>query len=115
MNKKILTLCILALLMLVSISFVSSAELNTNIEKKESPLFGIRTGRAISKNIKKIADNIITKLFGERAFFLPRALRNMDPYPDVSYTPGIRDCTYIKMIGCMYGYITGEYDCYIEK
>jgi hypothetical protein len=71
MNKKILVLSLLGVLMLVSISFVSSAEVNTYVEKKESPLYGIRTRRAITENIEKIVKNIKTKFLGERVFWIP--------------------------------------------
>ena len=76
MNKKLLIISLLAVFMLVSISFVSSAEVNTNTEKKESPLYEIRTRRAISEKIGEIVENIRTKLFGERMFFHPATLLN---------------------------------------
>jgi hypothetical protein len=75
MNKKILILSLLAVFMLVSISFVSAAEMNTDVEKKESPLFGIRTAKAINEKIGRIIDNIRTKFIGEKLFFIPSVLR----------------------------------------
>jgi hypothetical protein len=72
MNKKIIILSVLVVLMLVGISFVSSAETNTNSEKKESPLYGIRTRKAIGEKFVNILEDIKTKfLSGKRMFFLP--------------------------------------------
>jgi len=71
MNKKILVMSILAVFMMVSISFVSSAEVNTDVEKKESPLYRIRTKREIREKLGFILENIKTRFLGERAFFLP--------------------------------------------
>ena len=67
MKKKIAMASILAVLMLITISFVSSADVNTNIEKKESPLYKIRTKLAIGEMIQEIR----AKLFEGRIFFLP--------------------------------------------
>ena len=79
MNKKILIISILAVLMLVTISLASATNTNTtNTEKKESPLWTIRTKRAISEKINNIIENIKTKFLGERIFFLPF----------IKYTPG---------------------------
>jgi len=41
MNKKILVMSLLAVFLIISISFVSSAEVGTNVDKKESPLYRI--------------------------------------------------------------------------
>ena len=73
MNKKILSLNILAVSMLVTISFASAINTNTtiNVQKKESPLYGIRTKLAIGEKISDIIKNIRTKFLGERIFFLP--------------------------------------------
>jgi hypothetical protein len=70
MNRKITCIGVLAVFMLVTISFASAVETNqTNIDKKESPLYGIRTRRAISEKIVNIIENIKTKFFGERLFY----------------------------------------------
>jgi hypothetical protein len=71
MNKKILIGIFLAVFLLVSISFVSSAEVNNDVEKKESPLYRLRTKRAITEKISEIVKNIKTKFLGERLYFLP--------------------------------------------
>jgi hypothetical protein len=88
---------LLAVFMLVSISFVSSAEVNNDAERKESPLYVIRTRRAISENIEKIVENIKTKLFGERAFFLPfQSMGDSKPVFDkggLFFTRAILACT----------------------
>jgi len=67
MNKKILVVCILAVFMLVAIAFASTVTSdNSKPIRKESPLFGIRTGRAIREKI----GNLISRFIGERVFFL---------------------------------------------
>ena len=84
MNKKILIISILTVLMLITISFTSTVSSNTetNDDKKESPLYKIRTNRAIGKNLGMIIDYIKTKFFGERIFFLPfQWLRNGEEQP----------------------------------
>ncbi|HEY0089047.1 MAG TPA: hypothetical protein VGB37_09390 [Candidatus Lokiarchaeia archaeon] len=58
--------------MLVTISFASAINSNTtNVEKKESPLYRIRTRLAIGEKIGQIFKNIKTKFLGDRMFFLP--------------------------------------------
>ena len=57
MNKKILLVSILSFLMLLTISFASAIDINTSdVERKESPLFGIRTKRAITEKINDIIE-----------------------------------------------------------
>jgi len=68
MKKKIVIFAMLATTMILAVSMASA--INTadiKKEKKESPLFGIRTNRAISEKIQKLK----TKFLGERLFFLP--------------------------------------------
>ena len=71
MNKKLLLVSILAVFMLLAISMASAVNATIPIKKKESPLFGIRTRRAIKEGIGQIIENIKTKYIGERVFFLP--------------------------------------------
>jgi len=71
MKKKIVMVSILAVFMLVSISFVSSAVVNTDAEEKESPLYGIRSKQVISEKISSIINNIKSRFIGNRIFFLP--------------------------------------------
>ena len=73
MNKKLLVVSIVAVFILVAISFSTAVSSNTvkTVERKESPLFGIRTRQAIKEKIGDIIENIKTKYIGERAFFLP--------------------------------------------
>lgn len=73
MNKKILVVSILAVFMQVAISFASAISSNTarTAKKKESPLYGIRTRRAIRERLGRIIENIKTKFQGDRIFFLP--------------------------------------------
>jgi hypothetical protein len=56
--------------MLVAISYATAVNA-TDVEKKESPLWRIRTRSAISEKISIIKEKIKTNFFGERAFFLP--------------------------------------------
>ena len=82
MKKKLIIGSLLAVFMLVAISFVSSAEVNANIEQRESPLYGIRTRRATTEKISNIIENIKTKFLGERMFFLPfRWISQIDGAP----------------------------------
>jgi len=68
MNKKIMIGSILAVLMLVAISFSSAAVSNqpNDVEKKKavSPLFGIRTKDAIGKKLSSLK----AKFLEERVF-----------------------------------------------
>ena len=78
MNKKILVVCILVVFTLVAISFASAINTTTPVKKKESPLYGIRTRRAIGERLGKIIEHIKTKFLGERVFFLPfQWIRNL--------------------------------------
>ena len=56
--------------MLVTISFAAAIS-NTNVEKKESPLWILRTKRSISSKIGGLINNIKTKFIGDRLFFIP--------------------------------------------
>ena len=58
--------------MLLTISFASAINTNTtDFEQKESPLYKIRTKRAIGEKITNIVENFRTKFLGERIYFLP--------------------------------------------
>ncbi len=71
MKKKILLVSILAVFMLLAISFASAVNTNSikNNEKKESPLFRIR--RAIGEKIGNIISNVKARFLGDRIFFRP--------------------------------------------
>ena len=71
MNKKLLVVSILCVFAIIAISYASAINTTTVIESKESPLFGIRTRRAIKERIGDVLENIKTKYIGERVFFLP--------------------------------------------
>ena len=72
MRKKILLVSILVVFMLVTISFASAINANNiDTEKKESPLYRIRTQRAIREKIGLVIGNIMTKILGKRIFFIP--------------------------------------------
>ena len=57
MNRKITCISIAAVLMLVTISYATALN-TTDVEKKASPLFKIRTNRAITEKISSIIENI---------------------------------------------------------
>jgi hypothetical protein len=85
MSKKILIGGLFAVFMLVTISLSSAVSINTNIEKKESPLFGIRTQRAIAEKIDAIVDNVKTRFIGERIFCVPIILLKNRLYSGLKY------------------------------
>jgi len=70
MKKKIVTISILAVFILVAISYATAVNA-TNTEKKESPLYGLRAKRAIREKLGDLIENIKTKFLGSRIFFLP--------------------------------------------
>jgi len=73
MKKKILLVSILAVFILLSISYASAVNTNSikNNEKKESPLFTIRIRRAIGEKIGNIISNVKARFLGDRIFFRP--------------------------------------------
>jgi len=72
MKKKIATISILAIFMIATISFASATNTSdTDVGRKESPLYGLRTKRAVSEKITDIIENIRTRFLGNRMFFLP--------------------------------------------
>ena len=95
MNKKIMVFSILAVFILVAISFTSVVGFNnekTN-DKKESPLYKIRTGKFIGKRLWDIIDFIKTRFLGGRIFWIPfQLVRNL--YKSSPLSP------------------SGEYTCY---
>ena len=70
MNKQMFVVSIIAVFLLISISF-STAVSSTTDENKETPLYRIRTRRAIGEKLEKIGDYIKTKFIGTRLFFIP--------------------------------------------
>ena len=77
MNKKIMIGCISLVLMILAISFATAVNSsNTTVnEKKETPLFGIRTRLATGEQIQ----NLKTRFIRGRLFFLPfQLLGNRD-------------------------------------
>ena len=71
MNRRVSLVSIIIVFMLMAILFASAVTSNTtNAVRKESPLYGIRTQRAIGEKIENIIENIRTKFLGERMFFI---------------------------------------------
>ena len=67
-NKKLLVMSVLAVFMLLAISFASTVSSNTpKSTRKKSPLFKIRIRKAIQEKIS----GFITRFVSERVFFLP--------------------------------------------
>jgi len=83
MNKKLLVVSILAVFMLVAISFASAVSSNTmSDEKRESPLFRIRIRKAIGERLDELKEAIKAKFIGERLFFLSfQWLKNREDQP----------------------------------
>lgn len=73
MKKKILVVSILGVFILVAISLASGFNTGTATaaERKDSPLFGIRTRRATRDRLQELRESIKTRFIGERIFFLP--------------------------------------------
>ena len=95
MNKKILIGSILAVLMLMTITY-TSAIAQDDPEPKESPLYRIRAKRAVSELIPKL----IPKILGERIFFsslIPKIKSVFNPgdigFADQTTNGPTTDCT----------------------
>ena len=71
MKKKIIAISILAVFMMVAISYATAVN-TTNTEKKESPLYRIRASLSGGRNLLNILENIKTRFLGGRMFFIPR-------------------------------------------
>ena len=96
MNRKLLLISILAVFMLVAISYATVASTETSeIDSQESPLYSIRVRRAIGEKIINMIENVKTGFLGERIFFLPfyhithYGRLNISPKCLVGYTKGI--------------------------
>ena len=107
MNKKILLVSSIAVFMLLFISFASAINTNnTNTERKESPLYKIRTRLAIGEKISQIFENIKTKFLGERIFLRlpilnpPSGNRNNNQTPHTTSICGYCDTTEPGPKGC---------------
>ena len=77
MKKKLIIVSVFATLILVTISLASAINSNNENLEKDSPLYKIRTKRAIGEKISKLIDNIKTKFIGERIMFLPFGFFNI--------------------------------------
>jgi hypothetical protein len=83
MKRKILAGCILAVF-IITVSAITAIGLKTDAdENKESPLYKIRTQKAISEKINSLVDSIKTKFLGERVFWVPLIQR----FPVGTITP----------------------------
>jgi len=97
--KKIVILVILIAVMFVTISYATALDTKENDEKKESPLYKIRTNNAIRRSIQ----NIKTKFFGERIFFIPfltlKNKNNLRERIENKYTDAYTECGPMT-VGC---------------
>ena len=124
MKRKLRIGGIIVALMLVTIAF-STVVNSTSDDQKESPLYKLRTRRAINEKIDDIIEDIKTKFIGERIFFIPfqwiRA--RYDRYTgmqqgkgdeDWTDTPGYDSCyqTCIGIPGCIFFTKQGPEYCY---
>ena len=102
MKGKIIIGSILAVLLLVTISYATA--INTkDIEEKESPLYKLRTRLAISEKISNIIDNIETNFLGSRIFCIPLSLRLYDQVGRTMYfTECGGDCTFFPANKCQF-------------
>ena len=102
MNKKIILISVVIVFILIIAAFASTVTSDTSKPiRKESPLFGIRTKRAIREKIK---DLIKARFIGERTFFLPfQWLRNRDILPE---RQRLQDKTALE---CLRSWIEGCY------
>ena len=86
--KKILLFSILVVFMLLAISFASTVTSdNSKPIRKESPLFNIRTRRAIREKV----GNTLRRFIGERIFFLPFQ-RIREIFKPIFWSKASQDC-----------------------
>ena len=103
MGKRMEIIGILIVIMLVSISCVSAINSAQNFEKKESPIFEVRTKQANYENSNKDID---IKYIGKNQFFLPFPVLEKSSPLSKSLTIRILGCTWM-MPGCA----TWRYTC----
>ena len=104
MKRKIIIVSILAVLMLITISYATAVN-TIDADKKESPLYTIRTRQAITERISSFIDNIKTRFLGERIFFIPFASLIND---NTGYS---RLIFFTKNTECSWRLITCDYTC----
>jgi len=98
MNKKILTISILAIFMLIAISFITTVSSNTTSTKRETPLFKIRTKLAIGERIKYL----VTRFIETRGVSLLPSLLFKDQPDRLLTTHQWTDCSTIGCKNCGY-------------
>ena len=79
MRNKLIVVSLLAMSMLIALSFISAATKNSNIAVKEkaSPLYKIRISKTLDEKIDQMREKIQTRFSG-RLFFLPNLFKNRD-------------------------------------
>jgi len=116
MNKRILIFGALTVFMLVTISFASAINNNTTtqVDKKESPLYRIRTRAAIGEKIGQIFKNIKAKFLRERIFFMPIGLLRNNINDDSMASIVVNTCVFNPCTWEEYCYTCDEY-CYTSE
>ena len=107
MKRKIIVGCILAVFVILAVSTMTVIGSDIKIENKESPLFRIRTSRAIEEKLGIILGNIKSKFFSEKLIFIPFLFKqrvNMDSQEseDFILTKFLTYCTLSKPDTCYY-------------
>lgn len=112
MRKTIVLVGVLVIFMLVAISFSTAINSNKATETKESPLYKIRTNRAVAERIDTILENMKTKFLGERAFCIPITLFRIVQYTGEEYY-SCTDCSGItcQATACILEACTNDFGC----
>jgi hypothetical protein len=76
MNKKAMIVSIFFVLIMLGISLTTTVSSNTSSEKKDSPLYRIKTRLINGEKIGKIIEDIKTKFIGGKLYFIPSVLRS---------------------------------------
>lgn len=99
MKKKLLIVSILAVIMLLAIAFASTVTSNiSKTNRRESPLFGIRTRQAIRDKI----EDLIKRFVGESVFFLPvQWIKNIENKMQKDFISSVEPtCYWTRCEGC---------------
>lgn len=103
MKKKLAVVGILAVFMLVTISYASAVNSEKDFEKKESPIFKVRTKQA---NYEDASENVDVQFIGSNQFLLP--------IPDLETSNDLSKSLTIRLFGCTWmspGCATWRYTC----
>ena len=99
MKRKFLICSVLAILMLVTISYASVISANDTVERKESPLYKIRTIKAIGERLEDIREIIKSRFIEDKIFFLPFQFLKKEINENSGFTLLAPSCYYTS--GCV--------------